>query len=83
MQSPVPQKQKIAGRPDSSEDTKEKEEAFDIIENIGAITEDDKKEAESDSSDSTITEVKDSPETEGGSIKLTVTEAVSNNNINI
>jgi hypothetical protein len=57
MQSPAPQKQKIAGRSDSSEDTKEKEEAFDIIGNIEAITEDDKKEeeAESDSSDSNIT----------------------------
>jgi hypothetical protein len=53
------------------------EEAFDIIENIEAITEDDKKEeAESDSSDSTITEDKDSPKTEGGSIKQTVTVAV-------
>jgi hypothetical protein len=58
MQSPAPQKQKIAGRSDSSEDTKE--EAFDIIENIEAVTEEDKKEeAESDSSDSTIAEVEE------------------------
>jgi hypothetical protein len=76
MQSSAPQKQKIAGRSDSSEDTKE-EEAFDIIENIEAITEDNKKEeAELDSSDSTITETeaedKDPPETEGGSIKKAV-----------
>jgi hypothetical protein len=74
MQSPAPQKkQKIAGRSDSSEDTKEE---FGIIENIEAITEEDKKkEEESDSSYSTITENKDSPKTEGGPIKQTVTVA--------
>jgi hypothetical protein len=49
------------------------EKGFDIIENIGAITKD-KKEAESDdSSDSTITEVKednkDPPETDCGFVK--------------
>jgi hypothetical protein len=74
MQSPAPQKQQIAGRSDSSEETKEEEEAFDITENIEAITKDKKEEAESDdSSDSTITqreiENKDPPETDGGSIK--------------
>jgi hypothetical protein len=76
MQSPAPQKQKIAGRSDSSEDT---EEAFDIIENIEVVTEEDKKqetEESSDSSDSTITEVKedykDPPKTDGGSIKKAV-----------
>jgi hypothetical protein len=47
MQSPAPQKQKIASRSDPSEDTDE---------NIEAVTEEDKKVAESDSSDSTITE---------------------------
>jgi hypothetical protein len=77
MQSPVPQKQKIAGRSDSSEDTKEEEAFIDIIENIEAATEEDKQEAESyNSSDSTITEVKeeykDLPETDGGSIKKEV-----------
>jgi hypothetical protein len=36
MQSPAPQKQQIAGRSDSSQDTNE---AFDIIENIEAVTE--------------------------------------------
>jgi hypothetical protein len=76
MQSPAPRKQKIAGRSDSSKDTKE-EEAFDIIENIKAVTEEDKKEAElDDSSDSTIIEReiedKDPPETDGGSIKKAV-----------
>jgi hypothetical protein len=54
-----------------------REGGVNIIENIGAITEDDdKKEAESNSSDSMITEVKedykDPPETEGGSIKEAV-----------
>jgi hypothetical protein len=74
MQSPAPEKQKIR-RSDSGEETKE---AFDIIENIEAVTEEDKKEeAESeDSSDSTITEReiedKDPPETDGGSIKKAV-----------
>jgi hypothetical protein len=62
MQLPAPQKQKIAGRSDSSEDTKE-EEAFNTIENIEAVTEEDKKKIDndisSDSSDSTITEVKE------------------------
>jgi hypothetical protein len=48
MQSPVPQKQKIAGRSDSSGETKE---AFDNIENIKAITEDKKKTDNSISSD--------------------------------
>jgi hypothetical protein len=38
MQSPAPQKQKIAGRSDSSE-----ESAGNIIENIEAVTEEDKK----------------------------------------
>jgi hypothetical protein len=74
MQSPAPQKQKIAGRSDSSE-----EESIDIIENIEAITEEDKKKTDNDvsldSSDSTITEDKDSPETEGGPIKQIVTVA--------
>jgi hypothetical protein len=81
MQSPAPQKQKIAGRSDSSEYTKE---AFDIIENIKAVTEEDKKqeaEESSDLSDSTITEReiedKDPPETGGGSIKKAV-EALEN-----
>jgi hypothetical protein len=73
MQSPAPQKQKIAGRSDSSGETKE---AFNIIENIEAVTEEDKKEAESDPSVSTITEReiedKDPPETDGGSIKKAV-----------
>jgi hypothetical protein len=71
MQSPAPRKQKIAGRSDSSEESTD-----DIIENIEAVTEEDKKEeAESDdSSDSTITEReeednKGSPETDGGSKK--------------
>jgi hypothetical protein len=40
MQSPTPEKQRIR-RSDSSEETKE---AFDIIENIKAVTEEDKKE---------------------------------------
>jgi hypothetical protein len=73
MQSPAPEKQRIR-RSDSSEETKE---AFDIIENIEVVTEeeDKKQEAESDLSDSTITEDKDLPETEGGSIKQTVTVA--------
>jgi hypothetical protein len=72
MQSPAPRKQKIAGRSDLSEEST----GEDIIENIEAVTEEDKKEeAESDdSSDSTITEReeednKDSPETDGGSKK--------------
>jgi hypothetical protein len=73
MQSPAPEKQRIR-QFDSSEETKE---AFGIIENIEAVTEEDKKqEAESDSSNSTITEVKedykDLPETDGGSIKKAV-----------
>jgi hypothetical protein len=54
MQSPAPQKQKIASRSDSSEESTD-----DIIENIEAVTEEDKKqeaEESSDSSDSTITE---------------------------
>jgi hypothetical protein len=52
MQSPAPQKQKIAGRSDSSEDSTDN-----IIENIEAVTEEDKKQkAEESSSDSTITE---------------------------
>jgi hypothetical protein len=68
MQSPAPEKQRIR-RSDPSESTD------DIIENIEAVTEEDKKEeAEYDSSDSTITEReieedKDSPKTDGGSKK--------------
>jgi hypothetical protein len=73
MQSPAPQKQKIAGRSDSSEENS----SADIIENIEAITEEDKKKIDnnisSDSSDSTIAEDKDLPKTEGGPIKQTVT----------
>jgi hypothetical protein len=72
MQSPAPRKQKIAGRSDLSEESTD-----DIIENIEAVTEEDKKqeaeESSSDSSDSTITEReiedKDPPETDGGSVK--------------
>jgi hypothetical protein len=60
-----------------SEETKE---AFDIIENIKAINEEDKKKTDddisSDLADPTITERetedKDPPETEGGSIKKAV-----------
>jgi hypothetical protein len=55
MQSPAPRKQKIAGRSDLSKDTKE-EEAFDIIENIEAIT------VEREIED------KNPPETDGGSV---------------
>jgi hypothetical protein len=67
MQSPAPEKQRIR-RSDSSETTD------DIIENIEAVTEEeDRKPAEPDSSDSTIIEDKDSPETEGGPTKQTVT----------
>jgi hypothetical protein len=68
MQSPAPEKQRIR-QSDSSESTD------DIIENIKAVTEEDKKEeAESYSSDSTIREReiggdKDLPETDGGSKK--------------
>jgi hypothetical protein len=54
MQLPAPQKQKIARSSDSSE------ESIDIIENIKAITEEDKKKTNDDISldlsDSTITE---------------------------
>jgi hypothetical protein len=67
VQSLAPAKQRIQ-RSDSSEDTKEE---FDIIENIEAITEEEKKKAgdlSSDSSDSTVTDRnKDSPEIDGGS----------------
>jgi hypothetical protein len=73
MQSPAPQKQKIAGRSDSSE-----ESTNDIIENIEAVTEEDKKNTDNDISldlsDWRITERqtegdKDSPKTDGGSKK--------------
>jgi hypothetical protein len=76
MQSPAPQKQKIAGRSDSSEESTD-----DTIENIKVVTEEkDKKKTDddvsSDLSDSTITEVKedykDPPETDSGSIKKAV-----------
>ena len=73
MRSPAPVAKKIDGRSDSSGDSSSKD--FDIIENIGAVTDledkDKKKKAAvddpSDSSASTITEEEqEAPETDGG-----------------
>jgi hypothetical protein len=76
--SPAPVAKKIADRSESGDSSKDLD--IDIIENIEAITsdnlEEDKKkrsdDSSSDSSGTTIIEEKESPETDGGSIKEAV-----------
>jgi hypothetical protein len=78
MQSPAPVAKKIAGQSDSSKDSSKD---FDIIKNISAVNsvtdladKEKKKQVDdpSDSSATTITEGRESPETDSGSIKEAV-----------